>query len=75
MKEDRATVRLGYLTAVMGNMRNRQGRAISGALSYAVEQVNTCSCLLPDVKLEFTYNDTKGLEPVATAAIVDLICK
>ncbi len=74
-KQFNSSVRLGYLTAVMGDMRNRQGRAISGALSYAIEQVNTCDCLLPDTRLEFTYNDTQGLEPVATAAIVDLICR
>ena len=32
-------IELGYLTAVKGDLHNRQGRAISGALTYAIEQV------------------------------------
>ena len=32
---------------------------MSGALKYAVEQINNCSTLLPDVELEFIYNDTQ----------------
>ena len=36
-----------------------QGRAISGALKYAVDQINNCSSLLPDVELDFIYNDTQ----------------
>ena len=31
-------VTVGYLAAVTGSVSNRQGRAISGALSYAIEQ-------------------------------------
>ena len=54
---------------------SRQGRAISGALSYAVEKINNCSCLLPDVKLEFEYVDTEGKENKTTQAVVDLICE
>ena len=75
IKSDRVVVKLGYLTAVKGNMHNRQGRAISGALSYAIEQINNCSCVLPDVKLEFVYKDTEGKENKSTEAIVDLICQ
>ena len=54
---------------------SRQGRAISGALSYAVERINNCSCLLPDVYLDFIYVDTEGKENKSTQAVVDLICK
>ena len=54
---------------------SRQGRAISGALSYAIEQINNCSCLLPDVELKFLYNDTEGKENKSTEAVVDLICE
>lgn len=56
-------------------LRFRQGRAISGALSYAIEQVNNCSCLLPDVRLSFQYQDTEGLENKSTEAVVDMICQ
>jgi hypothetical protein len=53
----------------------RQGRAISGALGYAVERINNCSCLLPDVEIEFIYVDTEGRENKTTQAVVDLICE
>ena len=36
-----------------------QGLAISGAMKYAVEQINNCSSLLPGVQLDFLFNDTK----------------
>ena len=37
---DKVTV--GYLAAVTGSVSNRQGRAISGALTYAIEQGFMC---------------------------------
>ncbi len=43
-----------------------QGRSISGALKYAVDQINNCTGVLPDVELDFIYNDTQvimGLVP------------
>ena len=52
-----------------------QGLAISGALSYAVKQINKCSCLLPSVELDFVYKDTEGNEQISTESVVDLICK
>ena len=53
----------------------RHGRSISGALSYAIEQINNCSCLLPSVELDFVYTDTEGKQNKSTEAIVDYICK
>ena len=67
-------VDLGYLTAATGELHNRQGRAISGAITYAIEQINNCSGILPDVELKFHYYDTKGEEDRSTEAVVDLIC-
>jgi len=72
-EDQRTVVKLGYLTTITGMKTGRQGRTISGALSYAIEQINNCSCLLPDVKLEFLYNDTEG-QRESTAALVDMIC-
>ena len=40
-------------------MIDAQGLAISGAIKYAVEQINNCSTLLPGVRLDFLYNDTQ----------------
>eukprot|EP00095_Tigriopus_kingsejongensis_P003488 maker-scaffold378_size191342-snap-gene-0.22 protein:Tk03488 transcript:maker-scaffold378_size191342-snap-gene-0.22-mRNA-1 annotation:"guanylate cyclase 32e-like" len=55
-------------------LQGPQGRAISGALSFAIEQINNCSCILPDVEIEFIYQDTEGKENKSTKAVVDLIC-
>merc|ERR1719150_276008 len=64
---------LGYLTDVTG-MPGRQGLTISGAIKYAVEQINNCSSLLPDVELDFIYNDTMGDVLKSNAILVDHIC-
>ena len=49
------------------------GRAISGALSYAIEQVNNCSCLLPNINLNFVHTDTQGKQNISTEALVDML--
>lgn len=72
--EPKTAVVLGYLAAVTGSLHNRQGRAISGALKYAIEQINNCSSLLPDVELSFKYNDTEGVTQIASRVLVDHIC-
>jgi len=74
LKENRTNVMLGYLTAVTGTMNNRQGLMISGAIKYAVEQINNCSSLLEDVELDFLYNDTQGDVLKSNAIHVDHIC-
>ena len=47
---------------------------ISGAIKYAVEQINNCSSLLEDVELDFLYNDTQGDVLKSNAILVDHIC-
>ena len=64
---------LGYLTDVTG-LPGRQGSIISGAIKYAVEQINNSSSLLPDVELDFIYNDTMGDVLKSNAILVDHIC-
>ena len=51
-----------------------QGRKISGAIKYAVEQINNCSSLLEDVELDFLYDDTQGDVLKSNAILVDHIC-
>ena len=51
-----------------------QGLLISGAIKYAVEQINNCSSILPDVQLDFIYNDTLGDVLKSNAIMVDHIC-
>lgn len=44
--------------------REKQARVISGALTYAVEQINNDTTLLPNHTLAFNWSDTKASELV-----------
>ncbi|XP_077302686.1 receptor-type guanylate cyclase Gyc76C-like isoform X2 [Arctopsyche grandis] len=70
----KTTLTLGYLTAIKGNAKDRQGLAISGAFTMALDQINSDKDLLPQVKLEMRWNDTRGETVVATRAITDMLC-
>ena len=73
-KVNATSVTIGYLATVTGNVPNRQGRSISGALSYAIEQINNCSNFLPDVELKLIYKDTYGDVKRTSGVMVDQIC-
>ncbi|XP_030761809.1 receptor-type guanylate cyclase Gyc76C-like isoform X2 [Sitophilus oryzae] len=66
---------LGYLTAVKGELKERQGLAISGAILMAVEEINNDPDILPNITLELKWNDTRGDTVVATRAMTDMICE
>ncbi|OQV14132.1 Guanylate cyclase 32E [Hypsibius exemplaris] len=53
-------ITLGYLTAIKGseNAQFRQGLVISGAISYAIDQINNNSNLLPNHHLNLIWADT-----------------
>ncbi|KAL6264990.1 hypothetical protein P5V15_005082, partial [Pogonomyrmex californicus] len=65
---------IGYLTAIKGGLKDRQGLAISGALSMALEEVNNDKNILPNVKLVMRWSDTRGETVEATNAMIDMIC-
>lgn len=65
---------IGYLTAIKGGLKDRQGLAISGALSMALDEINADSNILPNVKLVLRWNDTRGETVDATSAMIDMIC-
>ncbi|CAG9761048.1 unnamed protein product [Ceutorhynchus assimilis] len=65
---------LGYLTAVKGDLKERQGIAISGAISMAIEEINNNQVILPNVTLDLRWNDTKGDTVLATRAMTDMVC-
>ncbi|XP_065155987.1 receptor-type guanylate cyclase Gyc76C-like isoform X3 [Atheta coriaria] len=65
---------IGYLTAAKGGLKERQGLAISGALTMAIEEINNDTNLLPNVTLVVRWNDTKGDTVTATRAMTDMIC-
>ncbi|XP_039300437.1 receptor-type guanylate cyclase Gyc76C-like, partial [Nilaparvata lugens] len=65
---------VGYLTAIKGDVKDRQGLAVSGALTMALKEVNDSPDLLPDVRLVLRWNDTKGDTVQTTRAMTDMIC-
>lgn len=65
---------VGYLTAIKGDLKDRQGLAISGALSMALDEINSSNDILPNVTLELRWNDTRGDTVLATRAITEMIC-
>lgn len=71
---NRTVLTLGYLTAMTGDLKNRQGLAISGALTIALEEINNDTSILPNVHLALRWNDTKGDTVLATRAITEMIC-
>ncbi|XP_055316758.1 receptor-type guanylate cyclase Gyc76C-like [Sitodiplosis mosellana] len=65
---------VGYLTAIKGELKDKQGLAISGALKMALDEVNNDRSLLPNVTLSLRWNDTRGDTVLATRAITEMIC-
>ncbi|XP_026494984.2 receptor-type guanylate cyclase Gyc76C-like isoform X1 [Vanessa tameamea] len=65
---------IGYLPSIKGEHRDRQGLAISGALSMALEEINNGTDLLPDVRLLLEWKDTKCDTVTATRLLTDMSC-
>uniref|UniRef100_A0A0A1XAD9 Guanylate cyclase 32E n=1 Tax=Zeugodacus cucurbitae TaxID=28588 RepID=A0A0A1XAD9_ZEUCU len=73
-EQNRTILNVGYLTAITGELMDKQGLAISGALQMALDEINADDNLLPNVKLQLRWNDTKGDTVTATKAITEMIC-
>ncbi|XP_058464642.1 receptor-type guanylate cyclase Gyc76C-like isoform X1 [Malaya genurostris] len=71
---NRTQLVVGYLTALKGNMKDKQGLTISGALTIALEEINADPDLLPNVTLALRWYDTRGDPVIATRAITEMIC-
>ncbi|CAL7947734.1 unnamed protein product [Xylocopa violacea] len=65
---------IGYLTALKGGLKDRQGLAISGAFSMALDEINNDPNILPNVRLVMRWSDTRGETVEATKAMIDMIC-
>lgn len=65
---------VGFLPAIKGDLKERQGLAISGAMTYALEQINNSTSILPNVELELRYHDTRGDIVTSTRALTDMLC-
>ncbi|KAJ1522077.1 hypothetical protein ONE63_002388 [Megalurothrips usitatus] len=70
----RKNITIGYLTSARGELNDRQGLAVSGALSMALEEINNDTSLLPWVNLNLRWNDTRGETVLTTRCIVDMLC-
>uniref|UniRef100_A0A182MXC5 Guanylate cyclase n=1 Tax=Anopheles dirus TaxID=7168 RepID=A0A182MXC5_9DIPT len=73
-RNNRTVLTLGYLTAVKGDLIEKQGLTISGALTMALDEINNDPDLLPNVTLALRWNDTRGETVVATRVITEMIC-
>ena len=77
-KEDRVSIKLGYLTSYKRLYPRPKvvgyAHQISGALSYAIDEVNQCACKF---KLAFNKSedlkDTERDESIATNSTIDLL--
>ncbi|KAG6449579.1 hypothetical protein O3G_MSEX006116 [Manduca sexta] len=67
-------ITIGYLPCLTGELRDRQGLTISGALSVALEELNNGSALLPDVEMLLEWHDTKFDTITSTRHITDMVC-
>ncbi|KYN04641.1 Guanylate cyclase 32E [Cyphomyrmex costatus] len=65
---------IGYLPAIKGGLKDRQGLAISGAITIALNEINNDPNILPNVKLVMRWSDTRGETIEATRAMLDMIC-
>ncbi|GBM05128.1 Receptor-type guanylate cyclase Gyc76C [Araneus ventricosus] len=64
---------VGYLANIYGyHGKNRQGHIISGAMTYAVQQVNDQHVLPENYTLEFIFEDTKGETLQGTNAVINM---
>ncbi|XP_055334707.1 receptor-type guanylate cyclase Gyc76C-like [Paramacrobiotus metropolitanus] len=66
---------LGYLTAIQGSdtaAAFRQGVVISGAISYAIDQINNRTDLLPYHHLNLIWNDTETDPSIGTKVLTSL---
>ncbi|XP_042904923.1 receptor-type guanylate cyclase Gyc76C [Parasteatoda tepidariorum] len=61
---------VGYLANMHG--KPRQGIIISGAMTYAVKQVNERKILPDNYTLEFIYEDTRGETLLGTNAVINM---
>ncbi|KAI8435113.1 hypothetical protein MSG28_003501 [Choristoneura fumiferana] len=67
-------ITIGYLPSIKGELRDRQGLAISGALSMALEEINNQTVILPDVEILLEWNDTKCDTVTATRLLTHMSC-
>lgn len=76
--QENNTIRLGYMTGSArypgsNQFYKRPGQAISGALTFAVDEINADTNVLPNHTLEFIIAETYGLNLQSIQRTVDLV--
>ncbi len=66
---------IGYLPTILGEHRDKQGLSISGAITYALEQIQNKSILPDGVSLVLQFNDTRSDLLLTTKALTEMMCK
>ena len=64
---------IGYLPTMTGGYPDKQGLAISGAISYALVQIRQQQ-ILPGINLSLRFNDTKSELLHTTKALTEMMC-
>ena len=66
---------IGYLPTITGDQRDKQGLSISGALTFALEQIKEKSLLPDGVELTLQLNDTRSDLLFTTKALTEMMCR
>ena len=66
-------VTLGYLPTLTGAYPDKQGLAISGAISYALAQIRQQQ-ILPGINLSLRFNDSKSELLHTAKALTEMMC-
>lgn len=66
---------IGYLPTILGEHRDKQGLSISGAITYALQQIEEKKILPDGVSLVLQFNDTRSDLLLTTKALTEMMCK
>lgn len=66
---------IGYLPTILGEHRDKQGLSISGAITYALEQIEAKGILPKGVSLVLQFNDTRSDLLLTTKALTEMMCR
>ena len=66
---------IGYLPTILGEHREKQGLAISGAITYALERIRQTKLLPDGVSFNVQFTDTKSDLLLTTKSLTEMMCK
>ncbi|XP_063226252.1 receptor-type guanylate cyclase Gyc76C-like isoform X2 [Bacillus rossius redtenbacheri] len=67
-------ITVGYLMTGKGQVIDRQGLAVAGAITLALDEINRSNDTLPWVQLQLEWADTHGDQVVSTGKVVEMLC-